>query len=93
MNKTTGSIYSRRGLFRGAAVIAGGGALAAAGLGSGSASAQGAKAPQNAAQYQTTPKGKQRCETCVAFVAPSSCNVVAGTISPSGWCVMYAAKG
>ena len=84
------SEISRRSLFRGAVVVAGSGALLATGFGS--ASAQDDKVPQQAAQYQTTPKNEARCDKCMAFVAPSSCKVVAGTISPAGWCVMYSPK-
>jgi hypothetical protein len=84
------SEFSRRSLFRGAVMVAGGSALIATGFGA--ASAQDDKVPQNAAQYQTTPKDKARCDNCVAFLAPSSCKVVAGTISPSGWCMMYSPK-
>jgi hypothetical protein len=77
---------------RGAAKTLAGGAALAVGLGERMASAQAAKAPQSAAQYQATPKGNARCQTCVAFLAPSACKVVAGTVSPNGWCVMYAPK-
>jgi hypothetical protein len=44
------------------------------------------------AQYQPTPKGASRCDNCSQFLAPSACKVVAGKISPSGWCQLYAAK-
>jgi hypothetical protein len=48
--------------------------------------------PQSAAGYQNAPNGDKRCDGCTHFDAPSSCKVVAGTISPSGWCKLYAAK-
>ena len=51
-----------------------------------------AKAPQKAVKYQDTPKGDQRCENCALFEAPSSCKTVDGTISPQGWCIVYAKK-
>ena len=34
--------------------------------------AQAAKVPQKMVKYQDTPKGKQRCEYCVQFEAPST---------------------
>lgn len=51
-----------------------------------------AKAPQKAVKYQDTPKGDQSCENCALFEAPSSCKTVDGTISPQGWCMVYARK-
>jgi hypothetical protein len=48
--------------------------------------------PQSAAGYQATPNGDKRCDGCAHFEAPASCKVVAGTIAPSGWCKLYAAK-
>jgi hypothetical protein len=54
--------------------------------------AQAAKVPQKAVKYQDEPKGDARCDTCVLFEAPSSCKNVDGTISPQGWCMIYAKK-
>jgi hypothetical protein len=54
--------------------------------------AHAAKAPQKAVKYQDTPKGEQRCDKCALFEAPSSCKTVDGTISPEGWCMVYAKK-
>jgi hypothetical protein len=51
-----------------------------------------AKVPQKAVKYQDTPKGDQTCENCAPFEAPSSCKTVDGTISPQGWCMVYAKK-
>ena len=42
------------------------------------------------AEYQDSPKGIQMCATCTLFVAPRSCKVVEGDISPNGWCKAYA---
>jgi hypothetical protein len=42
------------------------------------------------AQYQDNPKGIAMCATCTLFVAPRSCKLVEGNISPSGWCKAYA---
>jgi hypothetical protein len=76
---------SRRALFRSAGGVAGG-ALAAF---SGGAKAQ-AKIPQATAGYQDSPQNDQACADCTHFTAPSACNLVDGTISPKGWCKLFA---
>jgi hypothetical protein len=63
----------------------------------GRALAQQAPAPaqkidQKAVQYQTFPKNGQSCNKCVNFEPPSSCKLVAGTISPAGWCLLFGPK-
>jgi len=81
---------SRRQLLRSATVIAGGAAAFATIM-----SADRAEAGQmtkQAAGYQATPKGGQRCDGCSLFQAPSSCKFVAGDVSPSGWCRLYVKK-
>jgi hypothetical protein len=65
--------------------------LAAGGV-AGTALAQDEKLAQSVVQYQETPKDGAKCSTCVNFVAPNSCKIVAGTINPEGWCVAYAPK-
>jgi hypothetical protein len=45
------------------------------------------------AMYQTMPKGDQRCGLCSSFAAPSACQLVQGTISPTGWCQLFSPKG
>lgn len=80
---------SRRNLLRNATVTACGAAIAVAMT---SAPAQAGAVTQAAAGYQPTPKGDLRCDNCSLFVAPASCKFVAGTISPSGWCKLYAKK-
>jgi hypothetical protein len=82
---------SRRNLFRGALVATGGATVLAAGLGATSAAAQG-KIAQKLVSYQATPKLAARCDGCLQWVAPNACKVVAGEISPSGWCTIYAPK-
>jgi hypothetical protein len=42
------------------------------------------------AQYQDSPKDIRMCATCTLFELPTSCKVVEGDISPSGWCKAYA---
>jgi hypothetical protein len=48
-----------------------------------------AKLAQAAASYQDEPKDDQRCGSCSLFQRPSSCQIVEGTISPSGWCKFW----
>ncbi len=82
------STPSRRGLLFKGAMIAGG-VMAAASL---PASAAVKKMTQSAASYQPTPKGGAHCDGCGLFQKPASCQTVEGVISPSGWCVLFAAK-
>lgn len=44
------------------------------------------------ATYQDHPQGQQRCGICLQFQPPGSCQLVAGPISPNGWCQFFAAK-
>jgi hypothetical protein len=80
---------SRRGLLRGAALVAGGGAALAVGA---SASATQMKVGQSAAHYQTTPKGNARCNNCSQWLPPTDCKVVLSPVSPTGWCSLYVPK-
>ena len=50
------------------------------------------KIAQNMVQYQDQPKGDAECDKCAQFIAPGSCVVVDGKISPRGWCVAFAPK-
>lgn len=50
------------------------------------------KIAQAQVQYQVQPKDGQKCSACVNFEAPNSCKIVAGTISPDGWCIAFAPK-
>jgi hypothetical protein len=81
------SSFSRRLLFRSAVAMVGG--LAAI-IGMGLPAE--AKMTQQAGGYQGTPKGDQSCGTCALFKAPSSCTLIDGTISPTGWCRLYTKK-
>ena len=47
------------------------------------------KIPQAAAEYQTTPKGMFSCAVCTFFIKPHACKVVAGDVSPTGWCKLF----
>ncbi|HJU20142.1 MAG TPA: hypothetical protein VJ770_27125 [Stellaceae bacterium] len=44
---------------------------------------------QQAAQYQPRPHNGMVCAMCSFFRPPGSCTVVAGTISPQGWCGFF----
>jgi hypothetical protein len=45
-----------------------------------------------AAKYQDQPKGQQSCATCINFQPPNACKFVQGTVSPNGWCLLFAPK-
>lgn len=78
---------SRRMFLRGSAA-----AIGAAGLAAITTKQAAAKVPQQAVSYQDTANGGQACDGCRAFVSPASCRIVAGNISPHGWCEMWAPK-
>ena len=44
--------------------------------------------------YQDKPDAKtgRKCSGCQLFKPPHSCAVVTGTISPNGWCKLWAPK-
>jgi hypothetical protein len=84
---------SRRGILRGAALLAGGAAFMGVGFAGRPAQAAQKKLTQAVAGYQGTPKGHQRCDGCVQWQAPAGCKIVDGDIAPSGWCTLYAPKG
>jgi hypothetical protein len=50
------------------------------------------KIDKKTAMYQDFPKNGQSCAICFAFEPPAACKLVAGTISPTGWCQLYAPK-
>jgi hypothetical protein len=43
--------------------------------------------------YQDQPQDDKECDRCLQFLAPSSCKVVEGTISPHGFCRIFASAG
>jgi len=89
----------RRALLKGGMAVAAIGAVAATGLLTSAPARAQAKASKATMMYQSTPHGKDACANCIHFApgkTPKSggnCNVVEGSISPSAWCVAYAAKG
>jgi hypothetical protein len=48
--------------------------------------------------YQDQPNEGKRCANCTAFIAPTAgqdagtCNIVAGPVSPNGWCMAFTPK-
>lgn len=49
------------------------------------------KSSQASVQYQAQPKGEQKCSNCMHFIAESNtCKRVEGTVSPQGWCIIWA---
>ena len=50
------------------------------------------KAEKSIVQYEDKPKGEQQCDRCVQFLPPDPCKLVAGQISPQGWCALFLAK-
>ena len=77
---------TRRDVLRTGAMIVAGTAVAA------TARAQDQKIAQELVQYQNQPKEGAKCSGCAQFQAPNACAIVAGNISPNGWCVAYAPK-
>jgi hypothetical protein len=50
------------------------------------------KLSHEVAKYQDMPKNGQECSTCLQFMPPNACKIVASPISPQGWCQFYAKK-
>jgi len=79
---------SRRIMLKGAVVAAAAGPLVASGL-----DPAFAKVPKQSVSYRETPNAGKTCDICANFVAPSSCKLVEGSISPKGWCGLFKPKG
>jgi hypothetical protein len=80
---------SRRSVLQHAAVLAGA-TLTATMIPIKRADAQ--KITKEAMKYQDTPMGDKQCDNCVYFVAPGSCGIVEGTVSPKGYCIGWNKK-
>ncbi len=84
---------TRRNVLAAAAAIPG---LALLAAGSGAKAAGGVT--QANAKYRPQPNGAAQCSKCNYFIPGASatvagqCKVVAGAISPNGWCQLFAAK-
>ena len=50
------------------------------------------KVAKEAMKYQDKPNGNMQCDNCSQFVAPDSCKVVEGKISPTGYCIAWVKK-
>ena len=68
------------------------GALALGGLCAAGLAAAAAKSSQKSVSYQSHPKGGKGCNSCNAFMPPSSCKTVESPVEPSGWCSLYKAR-
>jgi hypothetical protein len=44
---------------------------------------------QAEAHYQDRPKNGLSCAACALFRPPAACTVVAGVVSPNGWCRFF----
>jgi hypothetical protein len=53
------------------------------------AAAAAMKISEAAVAYQDQPDGDKQCSKCMQFLAPSSCKMVDGTISPHGYCRIF----
>ena len=76
---------SRRALLQAAA-----GATALLGATAVPATAQ-IKVSKPSVAYQDQPDSGRRCALCPHFVAPGSCRIVEGSISPQGYCRLFVA--
>jgi hypothetical protein len=90
INRRSGRL-TRRGLLALGGFAAGGAAWLSVSAGPTTAAAA-SKESQKLARYQPGPNGKLRCDNCLQWRPPSSCVLVEGDISPSGWCLLYAPK-
>lgn len=83
---------SRRQLFP--SVLGAGAVLAAVvSLGSSRMAEAQEKATKTMAKYQDHPNGSSQCAVCRYFRPPHACQLVAGDISPNGWCSYFLKKG
>jgi hypothetical protein len=78
---------SRRGLLLGAMA-----AVGAATVTGGTAAADALKVSQSAVAYQDHPNGDKECGVCAQFLPPGSCQFVAGTVSPHGYCRVFSRR-
>ena len=78
---------SRRTMLAGAAMASVGVTCLAA-----TRAAAQSKQKQADVQYQSSPKGADKCSGCAMFQPPDACQGVEGPISPDGWCSIYSPK-
>jgi len=71
---------------------------AAAAIAASAAAADAAKSSQAQLKYQNHPMGAKKCSGCSLYIAGKNpkangqCKVVAGSISPNGYCIAYQKK-
>jgi hypothetical protein len=86
--------HTRRRILRAGLVVAGGAVTAGRAQAAENVPAEnqareqpaGAKLTLAAVHYQPTPHDWEKCLYCSFFKAPSTCGIVAGTVSKNGWC-------
>jgi hypothetical protein len=67
-------------------------------LGARPATARAGNASKEDFHYQDHPNENKRCADCAQFIAPAkgqqagTCQIVAGPISPNGWCMAFTPK-
>lgn len=54
--------------------------------------AEAAKVSQASVGYVTHPNAGHACGGCKLYEAPAACKLVAGKISPAGWCQLWVSK-
>lgn len=54
--------------------------------------AEAAKVSQASVGYVAHPNAGHACGGCKLYEAPTACKLVAGKISPAGWCQLWVAK-
>jgi hypothetical protein len=48
--------------------------------------------PKLVALYQDSPNKGRNCAGCTHFLEPNACEIVAGEVSPDGWCRFHEPK-
>jgi hypothetical protein len=96
IEEQSNQIMTRRAALQRLAALAGAAALPALGLSASARAAEYGTTPKSAVHYQDHPKGHEACANCFYFIpgksadTPGHCKLVAGSISPKGWCWAYA---
>ena len=50
------------------------------------------KMSQKVVAYQDHPEGEKRCDRCVHFQPPNSCNIIDGEVKPDGYCRFFVVR-